>query len=224
MYASPPVFHIRKCENPACGLRYSLLESERMRTTCPRCHSSTQLILTHQGTQDWPEQTPTESTPHQLRLPFEALLDNLRSAWNVGSIFRSADAAGLSRLYLCGITPTPLYPAVLKTSLGAEKRLEWRQHNDAVETALQLRQNGRQLWALETVAEADVLYQVTLPRQATGIVLVVGNELAGIDPGLLALCARCLRIPMLGFKRSLNVAVAFGVAAHYLAWVAARST
>jgi 23S rRNA (guanosine2251-2'-O)-methyltransferase len=154
----------------------------------------------------------------------EAFLDNVRSAWNVGSIFRSADGAGFDRVYLCGITPTPAYPAVLKTSLGAEKSLPWRQHLDGLQAAETLIQDGRRLWALENDPRAGNLYAFQpaelSPQAEKAIVLVVGNEVCGVDAEILALCERVVYLPMHGIKRSYNVAVAFGIAAHYLGWLA----
>jgi tRNA G18 (ribose-2'-O)-methylase SpoU len=161
---------------------------------------------------------------HRKQLKLEALLDNVRSAWNVGSIFRSADGAGFTHLYLCGITPTPEYPGTLKTSLGAEKSLPWSQHLDGCQAGRSLTQSGYRLWALENDPRASTLYELQdiakEPGENDTIVLVVGNEVAGVDPELLDLCERVLYLPMHGMKRSYNVAVSFGIAAHYLSWLA----
>jgi len=160
--------------------------------------------------------SPTPASGTRL----EAMLDNIRSAWNVGSIFRSADGAGFSRLYLCGITPTPEYAGVHKTALGAEQSVPWQQHLDGVAACEMLLEAGARLWALETEAGALNLYQARIPPGATRVVLVVGNELCGVDPGILERCEQRYYIPMQGIKRSYNVAVAFGIAAHYLAHLA----
>jgi tRNA G18 (ribose-2'-O)-methylase SpoU len=143
-----------------------------------------------------------------------AVLDNLRSAWNVGAIFRSADGFGFSGLHLCGITPSPENEAVKKTSLGAETQLPWQYHPNALAAAQELLQSGYTLFALELTEDAIPLPQAGKPPAKTA--LVVGSEVCGVDPALLALCARKLYIPMRGKKRSFNVAVAFAVAAYEL--------
>jgi len=207
---------------PACGLRYPCQADYTFKERCPRCGAPTELILVERpGAVELDGATPAG---RKANFVLEALLDNVRSAWNVGSIFRSADGAGFCHLHLCGITPTPDYPAVLKTSLGAEKSLPWSQHLDGVEAARDLLANGRRLWALENDPHACPLYEVQSVAAGPGInhpvVLVVGNEISGVDPELLSLCERVLYLPMHGMKRSYNVAVAFGIAAHYLGWLA----
>ncbi len=146
----------------------------------------------------------------------EALLDNIRSAWNVGSMFRTADGLGIHRLHLCGMTPTPENPKVVKTSLGAERNVEWRQYNDGLQAARSLMEQGLHLWALEDCPQAESLVNVRLPPPEEQVVLVVGNEISGVDPEILSLCERVILIPMQGVKRSFNAAVAFGIAVYYL--------
>jgi tRNA G18 (ribose-2'-O)-methylase SpoU len=141
----------------------------------------------------------------------DALLDNIRSAFNVGSIFRSAQGAGIGHLYLCGMTATPANPKVAKTALAAEQAVAWSWHANAVDVAAQLRDAGRPLWVLETDIRAVPIADAgPIP---SGMVLIVGHEVAGVDPALLRMAERIVRIPMKGSKRSLNVAVAFGIAA-----------
>jgi len=215
-------FEVRKCQASACGLRYPCQADYTFKERCPRCGAPTELVLVEKPG----DREPDEADPQRRKALYalEALLDNVRSAWNVGSIFRSAEGAGFSRLYLCGITPTPDFPAVLKTSLGAEKSLPWSQHLDSVEAARYLLNNRRHLWALENDLHAGLLYEIQSVAAGSGIdhpvVLVVGNEVCGVDPELLALCERVLYLPMRGMKHSYNVAVAFGIAAHYLGWLA----
>jgi tRNA G18 (ribose-2'-O)-methylase SpoU len=148
----------------------------------------------------------------------EALLDNIRSIYNVGSIFRTADGAGVRRLHLCGITPTPAHPKVAKTALGAEQAVPWRAYNNAIDAVMGLKEEGFVVLALEEGVEEEkpsFLEKLGFSPDAP-ILLVVGNEIAGIDPGVLALADRCLAIPMRGVKRSLNVATAFGIAAYWM--------
>ncbi len=139
------------------------------------------------------------------------LLDNVRSVFNVGSIFRSADGAGFTEVYLCGVTPTPANPKLRKTALGAELAVAWVSRPNAVTLAQELAAAGRTLWALEECDGSESL--LAAPPPPAGLVLVVGSEVTGVDPDLLLLCARTFAIPMRGAKRSLNVATAFGVAA-----------
>jgi tRNA G18 (ribose-2'-O)-methylase SpoU len=145
----------------------------------------------------------------------EGLLDNLRSAYNVGSLFRTAEGAGLGQLHLAGITATPSNLRVAKTALGAEKRVPWRYYRNALEAAEAVRARGVELWALEGGPRAEWLFGTAPPSDAP-VCLVAGNELAGVDPALLERCQRVLSLPMAGDKQSLNVAVAFGIAVYWL--------
>lgn len=141
------------------------------------------------------------------------LLDNIRSAWNVGSIFRSADGFGFRHAYLCGITPTPENDAVIKTSLGAEDSVPWSYHKDAVKLVRGLKKEGHHIVALE---EGERAVSIDTKRALENGVLIVGNEVTGVDPELLDLCDEVLYIPMRGDKKSFNVAVAFAIAAYAL--------
>ncbi len=161
--------------------------------------------------------TPIPSTPVPATPILHALLDNIRSAWNVGSMFRSADGAGIRQIHLGGITPTPENSAVAKTALGAERSIVWDYAPDGVARADQLIGQGYKLWALEQNPRACPIGEIALPAGNTALVLVVGNEVCGVDPGILELCEQIVYIPMAGTKRSLNVAVAFGIAAFTLA-------
>jgi 23S rRNA (guanosine2251-2'-O)-methyltransferase len=149
----------------------------------------------------------------EIRL--SALLDNIRSAWNVGAIFRTADGLGIDKLYLCGITSTPNSEAVRKTSLGAEEIVAWEYSRNALETVNKLKSEGHKLIALEQDDRAIPLTDYQIPKLDPPI-LIVGNEVTGVDPELLNICDHIIHIPMLGRKRSLNVEVAFGIAAFQL--------
>jgi 23S rRNA (guanosine2251-2'-O)-methyltransferase len=141
-------------------------------------------------------------------LPVTVLLDNVRSAYNVGSFFRTADAARVERLVLCGITSCPPHKGVLKTALGAENAVAWDFVEDSTEAALTLRERGHELATLETSVHSVDLFD-WVPQFP--VCLVFGNELAGIRPELVACCDVHVRIPMLGLKHSLNVATAGGI-------------
>lgn len=149
-------------------------------------------------------------------MPDAILLDNIRSTYNVGSILRTADGAGVRYLHLCGITPTPDNPKVAKTALGAEQSVRWTHHRNGVTAARMLRAQGSQLWALEIAPCAVSLFDAVADLPPVPLVLVVGNERIGVDPGILALCEQVVALPMAGVKHSLNVATAFGIAVYTL--------
>ncbi len=143
------------------------------------------------------------------------LLDNIRSAWNVGSILRTADGFGFSHAFLCGITPTPEVEAVRKTALGADDFVPWSYHKDAVTLVKGLKKEGWFVRALEEDERAVTLAKGK-KQKAEKIVLIAGSEVTGVDPELLDLCDEILYIPMHGGKKSFNVSVAFGVAGYVL--------
>lgn len=145
------------------------------------------------------------------RLPFVALVDNVRSLWNVGSIFRTADACGVSRIVLCGITGCPPRPEIAKTALGAEDHVPWEYQPSALRALGALCGDGWRPVALEATPSAVPLDDVDWPERPC---LVLGNEVAGVSPEVRAACALHVAIPMRGAKSSLNVAVAFGIAAY----------
>ncbi len=152
---------------------------------------------------------------------FAVLLDNIRSAWNAGSILRSADGFGFSHAYLCGITPTPDNEAVTKTSLGAEDSVPWSYHKDAVKLVKGLKAEGWKVYGLEEDTRAMPLESGgLLPEMQDRVrvlqILIVGNEVTGVDPELLDLCDEIFYLPMRGEKKSFNVAIAFSIAAYVL--------
>ncbi len=220
-----PRYRILECTAAACRLRFPHTEHDRPPAACPRCGAPLRVAAEGAtGSESGGESGgDTQGAPRRV-LPLEALLDNVRSAFNVGSILRCADAAGLRRVHLCGVTPTPTHPRVAKqvakTALGAECSVPWAYAANALDAAAALRAEGATLWALEEGPGALSLFDAPLP--ARPLALVVGSEVTGVDPGLLALCDRVVCLPMRGVKRSLNVAVAFGVAALLLAERTAR--
>jgi tRNA G18 (ribose-2'-O)-methylase SpoU len=146
-----------------------------------------------------------------------AILDNIRSAQNVGGIFRTADGAGLQKLWLCGITPNPADNAqIAKTALGAEQTVPWEHAPSTIALVEKLKTQGVIILALEAAPGSTSLFSYTLPKADKTIALVVGSEPAGIDPAVLPLADATLNLPMAGSKGSLNVAVAFGIAVYFL--------
>jgi tRNA G18 (ribose-2'-O)-methylase SpoU len=146
-------------------------------------------------------------------LPVTILLDNVRSMYNVGSFFRTADAAGIEKLCLCGITAKPPKSAITKTALGAEETVPWEHSWEPLPLVEGLRARGCEIAAIETTVHAVDLFDWT-PRFP--VCLIFGHEVEGIRPELSALCDTHVRIPMLGTKHSLNVATAGGVVIYEL--------
>ncbi len=205
-------FQFRQCQNPECGLRYPLLEGSPFGDRCPICLGSTVVVARSTA-----EREPQQRRTSQGRAETAVLLDNIRSAWNVGSIFRSAEGFGFGRLYLCGITPTPENEQVRKTALGAEQAVAWSSRRNAIPLLKELRSRGCMIWSLERTRGSQRIEAALADREnVANVVLVVGNEQAGVDPGILELSDRVVHIEMRGAKRSFNVAVAFAVAAHLI--------
>jgi len=143
------------------------------------------------------------------------ILDNIRSSHNVGSIFRTADALGISKIYLVGYTPKPVdrfgraSKEISKTALGAEKNILWEAVDLIAPIIVQLKKDGFQIVAIEQSPESVDYKKVRLGEKTA---LILGNEVEGIAPGILSLSDIIAEIPMQGKKESLNAAVAFGVA------------
>ncbi len=146
-------------------------------------------------------------------IPVSILLDNVRSLYNVGSFFRTADAAGCEKLYLCGITGRPPKPALTKTALGAEETVAWEYRAQSLALIGELQESGFEIAAIETSNRAVDLFDWQ-PRFP--VCLLFGHETAGLPTALLALCDTHVRIPMLGRKHSLNVATAGGIVLYEL--------
>lgn len=148
-----------------------------------------------------------------------AVLDNLRSIYNVGSIFRTANAVGIDKIILCGTTPTPLDKKGLKrkdfakVALGAEDTIAWEYKGETVETLKNLRQEDYYIIAFEQDGRAVDYKEVTIKKREN-IAFVIGHEVDGITQDVLEECDVIAEIPMLGTKESLNVTIAFGVAAY----------
>lgn len=149
------------------------------------------------------------------------ILDNIRSVHNVGSIFRTADAIGVEKIYCCGVTPSPLdrfggiRADFAKVALGAEKSVEWEKTANTIATIEQLKGDGWKIFAIEQSKDAIPYYKEAI---ANKIALILGAEVDGVSPGVLALADAILEIPMRGKKESLNVAVAFGIVAYGLCY------
>ncbi|MCF6276954.1 MAG: RNA methyltransferase [Candidatus Magasanikbacteria bacterium] len=145
---------------------------------------------------------------------FYLILPNIRSCHNVGAMFRTADAFGVSKLFLCGYTACPPKPQIDKVSLGAEKWMKWKHYKSAKRCINILKKKGVKIVALEQ-SEKSVLLQKA--KFSGPIALVVGNEVDGVNPEILKMCDEVVHINMQGRKESLNVSVAAGIAMYEIA-------
>jgi 23S rRNA (guanosine2251-2'-O)-methyltransferase len=140
--------------------------------------------------------------------PLTVVLDNLRSAFNVGSIYRIADTARLEAVVTCGYTAHPPHLKLDKTALGALDYVGTEHHADALTAVDALHQRSIPVWGVETTSASKLYTSVSFPQP---VALVVGNEALGVTPEVLARCDELIEIPMFGFKNSLNVAAATAV-------------
>jgi tRNA G18 (ribose-2'-O)-methylase SpoU len=138
---------------------------------------------------------------------------NVRSLWNVGSFFRTCDAFTVEKLYLTGYTGHPPRKEITKTALGAEETVPWEHVTDPIEVVQKLKQEGWSIAALELLPESKDIREYDPPEK---VCIIVGHELTGVPEELVRLCDDLIKIPMLGKKESLNVAVAAGIALHYV--------
>ncbi|MBI5729423.1 MAG: RNA methyltransferase [Candidatus Magasanikbacteria bacterium] len=145
---------------------------------------------------------------------FVLLLPNIRSGHNVGAIFRTADGAGVDKIYLTGYSPCPPHPQVDKVSLGAEKTVPWEYYKQPGRLIKKLKADGYRIIGLEQTKNSVSIYSWQ-PRFP--LALIVGNEKIGITPSVLKLCDEVVHLPMRGMKKSLNVSIAAGVAIYHIA-------
>ncbi len=137
------------------------------------------------------------------------ILDNIRSRENVGSIFRTADAFGVGKIYLCGITPIPPHDKISKSALGADEFVPWEYFKRTIDVVKRLKKGGIKIIALEQSTRSIKIEEL---GRVGEVALVVGNEVNGVGNSVLKLCDQIIEIPMYGKKESLNVSVATGIA------------
>lgn len=208
------IFEMRICSG--CGLRYPLEKDSKFGVRCPHCLGATQVVSQKVIHEEEKIRAKSKNTNGR---EVAVLLDNIRSAWNVGSILRSADGLGVEQVFLCGISPTPENEAVRKTSLGAENSLQWSYHKNAVELIKNLKHQGWQVWALEETSNSKQVSSMSKQMSLLThkkVVLILGSEVTGVEEELLSLSDEIFSIEMYGEKRSLNVAIAFSIAAYEL--------
>lgn len=212
------LFVMLECSNPECRFRFPDFAIHRRAKRCPACSAE---LLTPQAAFENHNSPPADLSNG---LEVHVLLDNLRSVLNVGSIFRTADGAGVSRLILGGITATPNHPQLAKTSLGAEHSLPWEHTPNGRLLCEKYKTLGFRILSLESTPDSTSLFHLFNGKPPESVnsqpparlLFVVGNEISGVDPAILSLSDHICHIPMAGMKESLNVAVAFGIAIYYL--------
>lgn len=220
-----------RCPYPDCFFVYELAAPhiEKLSLThslCPNCQKKgTAISLEIHNMLQKREKQARENQNDASTIPrhnkFTVLLDNMRSLWNVGSIFRTADAAGVSMLYLCGITGCPPNSAITKTALGAEESIPWQYFIHPLDIISQLKTKGVCVIGLERSHNSIPLTTLLKEKKISKpVCLVVGNEVQGLSPETLHSCQYICSLPMQGKKESLNAAVAFGIAAYFInEWV-----
>ena len=147
--------------------------------------------------------------PPLVRSELRLVLDQVRSAHNAGAILRTGDAAAVDKVYLLGLTPHPPHPQLEKTALGATQYLSWKHRRDFSEIERELLEDGYTLVALDNGPGACALWEFEWPLKTA---LVAGNEVEGVSPEILEHCRHRVCLPMFGYKRSLNVTTALGIA------------
>lgn len=150
------------------------------------------------------------------KLPLVVVLDDVRSMYNVGSVFRTGDAFRVEAVYLCGISAVPPCAEIHKTALGAEDSVSWRHFDTATEAVASLKADGYDVMAVEQVEHSTKLHHFA-PQQGRRYAVVLGNEVKGVHQGVVDLCDGCLEIPQFGTKHSMNVSVTAGIIIHHFA-------
>ena len=143
------------------------------------------------------------------KMPVIAVLENVRSAYNVGSVFRTADAFLLEALYIIGYTAYPPHKEIRKTALGADETVRWKHFKKTDEAVKELKESGYKIYAVEQAEDSLKLHQLASGEEK--IAVIFGNEVTGVEQATIAQCDGCIEIPQLGMKHSLNVSVAAGV-------------
>lgn len=207
-------FTILECTNPGCQLRFPVISVKSTRW-CPICKSKLEIDCKYSESSPVSE---NQNPQHSFKT-INLFLDNIRSAYNVGSILRTTDGFNIKHLFFSGITPTPDNPKVIKTSLGAETSVKWSSHNNGLNLATKLKNEGFYLIGLENCKGSTPITSIENNKWKNSVVLIIGNEIAGIDPKIREICNDLVHIPMVGKKSSFNVTIAFGITAFYLNYI-----
>lgn len=206
------MIYIIQCMRPTCRFRFPLTDPDEVESlSCPKCAGPTETKCFFTSSK---QELLSDATKSSSKI--EVLLDNIRSAYNVGSILRTSDAAGIHHLHIAGFSPTPDSDKVRKTALGSEFSTPWTQHWNSLEVVKDAIQRGYQIIALEAHLNALSIFELDKKRIKSPTLFVLGNEVSGVDPEILALSDIILEIPMFGIKSSINVATAFGIGIYFI--------
>ena len=156
------------------------------------------------------ERKSVEDFKTASKTPLIIVMDDIRSLNNIGSVFRTADAFLVEKIYLCGITAKPPHKEIQKTALGATDTVAWEHFEKVTDVIKKLQSEGVTVLAIEQVEQAYLLDTFTLDKSKK-YALVFGNEVYGVSQDAVALCDGCIEIPQLGTKHSLNIAVSAGI-------------
>ena len=151
-----------------------------------------------------------EEFKNKKKVPIVIVLDNIRSAHNVGSIFRTSDAFLIEKIILCGISPTPPKNKIRKTALGATESLDWEYYSDTLESINKLKNNGYTIVSIEQANKSENLEDFK-PKKSLKLALVFGNEINGVNEKIIKVSDNVVEIPQHGTKHSLNVSVSVGI-------------
>lgn len=142
--------------------------------------------------------------------PVIAVLENIRSAYNVGSVFRTADAFLIESIFITGYTAKPPHKEIVKTALGAQDSVDWKYFETTKDAVEDLKKNRYKVYAVEQVTESISLEKLA-DLNVKKIAFIFGNEVTGVDEKIISLCDGCIEIPQFGMKHSLNISVAAGI-------------
>ena len=158
------------------------------------------------------------------KMPLIVVLDDVRSMYNIGSVFRTCDAFRVEAVYLCGITAQPPHPEIHKTALGGEDSVTWRYFKTAKEAMEELHRNNTFVYAVEQCEGSTKLQELSSDQSPLKFAVVFGNEVKGVHQEVVDLCDGCLEIPQFGTKHSMNVSVTAGIVIWEFAreWMKAR--
>jgi len=144
------------------------------------------------------------------KIPVIVVLENIRSAYNVGSVFRTADAFLLEAVYICGYTCKPPHKEIKKTALGAEDSVTWKHFENASQAIDELKSLGYQVFSVEQAEGSTMLNELNFSPDDK-VAVIFGNEVTGVEQATIHQCAACIEIPQFGMKHSLNISTAAGV-------------
>jgi len=212
------------CPYPDCKAIYEIASGDKLslfNANCPKCNRSGRVkpleIIDKLIAKEEKINRANLNCSNTGHNGFNVLLEDIRSLWNVGSIFRTADAIAVSKIYLCGITGCPPRSEISKTALGAEQDIPWTYMPFALDAINILKKAGTTIFGLERNDQSvDLVTFLKKQSIKKPFCLVVGNEVAGLSPEIIQSCDYLCELPMKGKKESLNVASAFAIAAYFM--------